>query len=432
MKFIIIGENCLANLSSFDTSIFSTFSLITSIYARQLAAVTPSNHTTLVKEQPQDIDYTENCDAVHIHFKTATANTAYNLADNYRNHNKTVILSGTHPSALPQEAQTHADSIIIGNAEQLWPTIVHDLEHHQLKPQYNQTQTHPHIPPESGHITFPKGFKIFGIIEATRGCPYQCDFCQDSHVANGSNFRTQPIDTVIKEIQSLPQKMIFFCDVSMTIDPTYTKQLFKKMIPLSKKFICEGNADILATDEELLQLAHQAGCIEWTVGFETITQEILNSIHKKTNRITEFNQVVKNIHKYDMTVLGNFMFGFDQDTTDVFKKTEEKIYDLNLDSARFAILTPYPGTPLYTKLENENRILTHDWSKYNRKNVVFQPQNITQEDLLQGFTQISRNFNSIPNILHRDLQSLTYGIYPCIITIGRNIENYLNRPITKR
>jgi radical SAM superfamily enzyme YgiQ (UPF0313 family) len=225
--------------------------------------------------------------------------------------------------------------------------------------------------------------------------------------------------------------MIFFCDVSMTIDPNYTKQLFKKMIPLNKKFICEGNADILATDEELLQLAHQAGCIEWTVGFETITQEILNSIHKKTNRITEFNQVVKNIHKYDMTVLGNFMFGFDQDTTNVFKKTEEKIYDLNLDSARFAILTPYPGTPLYNKLENENRILTHDWSKYNRKHVVFQPQNITKEDLLQGFTQISRNFNSIPNIIRRDLQSLTHGIYPCIITIGRNIENYLNRPTIK-
>jgi radical SAM superfamily enzyme YgiQ (UPF0313 family) len=428
MKFIIIGENCLINLKSFDTSIFSTFSLITSIYARQLAAVTPPQHTTIVKEHYNQIDYNEHCDAVHIHFKTATAINAYQIADSYRQHNTIVILSGAHPSALPDEAKNHADSIIIGNAEQLWPNITKDLENHTLKQVYRQKNTNTTIPPQTTQITCPKGEKLFGIIEATRGCPYQCDFCQDSHMANGSIFKTQPIDTIISQLQSLPQKMIFFCDVSLTIDPTYTKQLFTAMKPLNKKFICEGNADVLATDEELLHLAHEAGCIEWTVGFETITQEILNSIHKKTNRIKEFNQVVKNIHKYDMSILGNFMFGFDQDTKKVFKSTEEKINELDLDSARFAILTPYPGTPLYKKLEKDNRILTHDWSQYTRKKVVFQPLNITKEDLQQGFNQISHNFNTIPNILKRDIQSLLHGIYPFAITVGRNIESYLNRP----
>jgi radical SAM superfamily enzyme YgiQ (UPF0313 family) len=431
MKFIIIGENCLTNLSTFDTSIFSTFQLITSIYARQLAAVTPSHNTIIVKEHLKDICYTESCDAVLIHFKTATANNAYTIADNYRKNHKTVILSGTHTSALPSEAQQHSDSIIIGNAEQLWPQITRDLEHNTLKPKYKQTQINNTVPKESSRIIFPPGIKIFGIIEATRGCPYKCDFCQDSHVCNGSTFRVQPIETVIAELEMLPQKMIFFCDVSMTIDPRYTKQLFTAMKPLNKKFVCEGNADVLAIDEELLHLAHEAGCIEWTIGFETITQEILNSLHKKTNCIKEFNQVVTNIHKHDMAVLGNFMFGFDQDTNKVFSSTIEKINELNLDSARFAILTPYPGTPLYHKLELENRILTYDWSLYNRKNVVFEPKNITREDLFQGFTDISRQFNSIPNMLRRDLQSLTHGIYPSIITIGRNIENYINRPTTK-
>ena len=200
------------------------------------------------------------------------------------------------------------------------------------------------------------------------------------------------------------------------------------MKPLNKKFICEGNADVLATDKELLHLAHEAGCIEWTVGFETITQEILNRINKKTNLINEFSQVVKNIHDHDMAVLGNFIFGFDQDNHKVFETTEEKIYELGLDSARFALLTPYPGTPLFNKLVAENRILTYDWSQYNRKNVVFKPQNISKEDLLDGFNRLSNRFNALPKIITRDIRSMSLGIYPFIVTIGRNIESYLNRP----
>ena len=155
MKFIIIGENCLANLKSFDRSLFSTFSLITSIYARQLAAVTPPQHTVVVKERTQDIDYTELCDAVHIHFKTATANNAYAIADNFRKQRTLVILSGAHPSAVPQEAQQHADSIIIGNAEQLWPHITLDLENHKLQQIYTQKKSSQHIPSEATQIIFP-------------------------------------------------------------------------------------------------------------------------------------------------------------------------------------------------------------------------------------------------------------------------------------
>jgi radical SAM superfamily enzyme YgiQ (UPF0313 family) len=164
------------------------------------------------------------------------------------------------------------------------------------------------------------------------------------------------------------------------------------------------------------------------VGFETITQEILNRINKKTNLINEFSQVVKNIHDHDMAVLGNFIFGFDQDNHKVFEKTEEKIYELGLDSARFALLTPYPGTPLFNKLVAENRILTYDWSQYNRKNVVFKPQNISKEDLLDGFNRLSNRFNALPKIITRDIRSMSLGIYPLIVTIGRNIESYLNRP----
>ena len=138
--------------------------------------------------------------------------------------------------------------------------------------------------------------------------------------------------------------------------------------------------------------------------------------------------MVQNIHKYKMAVLGNFIFGFDQDTPEIFNLAYEQIMKLRLDSARFAVLTPYPGTPLFQRLDAEGRILTRDWSKYTRKNVVFEPKNMTKDDLERGFYWISHAFNAPPNLISRDVRSLRLGVFPFIATLGRNLESYLNRP----
>ena len=306
--------------------------------------------------------------------------------------------------------------------------VLKDLEKNKLKSFYKVEDHIDKIPLSSGDNTKSSDMKIVGVIEATRGCPYKCDFCQESNILHGSNFRKRPIEDVIKEIKSFPQKFLFFCDVSMTIDASYTKALFKGMKGLNKKFVCEGNVDVLANDEELLKLSHEAGCIEWTVGFESFAQQTLNEAHKKTNKIEDYFKVVEKVHKYKMALLGNFIFGFDQDLLDIFEFTKENIAKLGLDSARFAVLTPYPGTPLFKRLEKEGRILTQDWSKYNRKNVVFEPKNMSKNDLENGFKKISSDFNSIPNIIRRALSSLKLGVYPSLATFGRNLESYMNRP----
>ena len=427
MKLLIIGENSLIKLSSFNKSIFSNFSFISSIYARQLAAVTPKKYDTTVLDSYEDIDFNEECDVVHIHFKTSTALKTYEIADEYRKRGRNVILSGNHPSALPEEAKQHADSIIIGSAEYLWPFVLKDLEGGKLKPFYKSKGDIIQKSFQSTPIGLPPK-NIIGIIEATRGCPYQCDFCQESNIMHGSIFRTRSLDDVIREIKSLPQKLFFFCDVSMTIDVNYTKSLFKLMKGLKKKFVCEGNADALAKDEEIIKLSAEAGCIEWTVGFESFFQQTLESIHKKTNVIDDYARVVNNVHKYKMAILGNFMFGFDTDTPEVFELTKKHIIKLGLDSARFAILTPYPGTPLFKKFDKEERILTYDWSKYNRKNVVFKPKNISKEELENGFKKISADFNSLPNMISRDIKTIRLGFYPFLANVGRNLESYMNRP----
>jgi radical SAM superfamily enzyme YgiQ (UPF0313 family) len=428
MRILILGESCLMKLPLIDKTIFSTFSLVSSVYARQLATVTPKKHNTKLVESFEEIDFNNDCEVVHIHFKTAIANRAYEIADMFRNKGKTIILSGSHPSALPKEAKYHADSVIIGSAENLWPIVLQDIEMGKLKPFYRKTSGNNHQLPLSTHIVSPSGVKLITAIEATRGCPYKCDFCQESNVEFGSVFRTRNIKDIIKEIKLLPQKFLLFCDVSMTIDVAFTKALFKQMKGLKKKFLCEGNADALAQNDELLKLSRDAGCIEWTVGFESFAQQTLDGIHKKTNTVEDFSNVVKKIHKYDMAALGNFIFGFEQDRPDVFEFTQHCINDLGLDSARFAILTPYPGTPLFKKFKSEGRIFTYDWSKYNRKTVVFEPKNMSKDELQQGFHSVIKNFNSLHNIVIRNVRAINYGFYSFLATTARNLEMYMVQP----
>ena len=428
MKILILGENSLVKLSYFYKTVYSNFSFISSIHARQLAAITPNKFKVKVIASYDEINFDEEVGAVFIHFRTGTAVQAYSVADKFRKKKKTVIFSGTHPSALADEAGQHADSILIGNVENLWLEVLDDLENKSLKSVYKSDNKSTNESFGKSKVEDFSQVPMVGVIEATRGCPYKCDFCQDSNVLHGSVFRTRPIDDVITEIKSFPQKFLFFCDVSMTIDPDYTKELFKEMKCLKKKFICEGNADVLAKDEELLKISYEAGCTEWTVGFESFTQHTLESINKKTNLTSDYEEVVKKVHKYKMAILGNFMFGFEHDTSEVFHMTLDKVADLGLDSARFSIVTPYPGTPLFNKLDKEGRILTRDWSKYNRKTVVFQPKNMAVDELQKGYFKITSNFNSLPNMIYRDMRCLKRGFYPFLNCVSRNLENYMNRP----
>jgi len=428
MRLLILGENSLIRLNYFSRIISHSFSIISSIYARQLAAVTPDKHTVKVPISNDDIDFDFKWDAVDIHFRTGTAARAYRVADEFKKRGTTVILSGSHPSALPDEAKTHADSVLIGNAEELWLQILDDLESDNLKPFYKSKGKVEQISFGKSNIDILSKAPIVGVLEATRGCPYKCDFCQDSNVLHGSIFRIRPLEDVIDEIKSFPQKFLFFCDVSLTIDPSYTKALFKAMKGLKKRFVCEGNADVLARDEELVRLSAEAGCTEWTVGFESFAQQAIDDIHKKTNTIEDYFKVVEKVHKYKMAILGNFMFGFDNDTPEVFDITKKHIVKLGLDSARFAILTPYPGTPFFNRLDKEGRILTKDWKYYNRKTVVYEPKNISSKQLQGGFLKITSEFNSLPNMIYRDFRALSLGFFPLINCISRNLESYLTKP----
>ena len=217
-----------------------------------------------------------------------------------------------------------------------------------------------------------------------------------------------------------------FYDTSLTINPSYSKTLFKKMIGLNKKFFCNGNSDVLARDKELVSLSKEAGCLAWLVGFESVSQETIDEVGKKTNKVDEYFQTVKNIHDNKMAVIGDFMFGFDTDTPDVFDETLKVIKELKIDIADFCMLTPFPGTPIFNKLEKEGRILTKNWPQYSLKNVVFEPKNMTPDELIQGLRKMYYEFYSTPYTAKRIVRSLKLEIYPFFLVLARNAIANMN------
>ncbi|KYK33181.1 MAG: hypothetical protein AYK22_01345 [Thermoplasmatales archaeon SG8-52-3] len=417
MKILLIYPNPVKTLPSFIVKFFSIFSNPIIPAFKALTNMTPEkNSIEIIDERLENIDYEKNYDLIGISVMTNQALKAYEISENFRKRGKKVVLGGWHPSALPEEAKQHADSIVIGEAEELWPQLLKDIEEDKLKQIYRQEKpVDLSLLPNYGNGRIKqKGINSAVAIEATRGCPHGCNFCAISHSPGRRVFRVRPIDQVINEIQKIPQKYILFSDASLTINTNYTKELFKNMKDLGKKFYCYGNANILFKDEELLRFAQEAGCISWTIGFDSISQKSLDSIGKKTNVSEQYLSVINKIHNFGMNVEGSFMFGFDADKTDIFDSTLDFICKSDIDKAEFHILTPFPGTPLFDEYERQNRIVIKDWSKYDGKNVVYKPKNLTADDLMNGIQKMYNGFYNPSNILRIIGRNVNKGLFPLI------------------
>ena len=389
------------------------FGLFRSLSLEQIAALTPPEHdVTILNTKIQTIDYARTYDLVGLSLMTPTANRGYAIADTFRARGVPVVLGGWHPSALPQEAKTHADAVVIGEAELVWGLLLKDLQQGTLKPYYQADRL-----ATGDEIPAPRriGLRSYvpASIQATRGCPTHCWFCCQ-HVIEGLQFRPRRINAVIDEITTIPDKMLHFVDSSLTINPIYSKDLFRAMKPLGKKFQCYGNINMLAKDDDLLRFAADAGCIRWFVGIESIFQETIDSMKKGTNKVKE----------HGMMITGLFMFGFDTETPDVFDKTYQTICQWDLDCAQFNILTPYPGTNVYEEYERQGRILNKDWSKYDVEHVVFLPKHMSKMDVLQGIRRTASRYLSIPNTMRRCINTPQY---PANIWCNNMIFNFQAR-----
>ena len=388
----------------------------------QLAAVTPEKYKIkMMDERYKKIDFDEDCDIVLISCFTRYALRAYEIADEFKRRGKPVVLAGHHASVLIEEAKQHADSVIIGEPETTWHRFLYDFEKDKLKPFYKK-ELHLDKKLVPRHKTDIEGFFPHSPrIETSRGCLYSCEFCQVPHENVEGKLHLREVEDVMAEIKSLKSNFFFFADNSLTIDVEHTKSIFREMRHLNKKFTCYGHSTILNSDEELLDLSSEAGCMGWFIGFESILQRALDQLDKKPNKVNEYKSVISRIHDRNMVVTGHFIFGFDTDTRDVFDLTMDAIlHELEIDVVAFMILTPIPGSPLFDRLEKEGRILTKDWSRYTGRHVVFKPKNMTEEELCRGMWQVGRQCNSFSNGVKRTLRSFRLGPYPTLFTMQGN------------
>ncbi len=427
MKILLLQAFGNPDATPYEKFIEKVWLLWPSCTLEQLAELTPRKHSVtainnLNDDRLRKIDFSDY-ELAGISYFTATAYKAYEMADRLREHGVKVVLGGYHASAMPEEAKQHADAVVIGEAEDSWPRLLEDAEKGRLMPFYSQSNpvTAEDIPCATG---INRSLSPIGGIEATRGCINRCEFCSISHSPMGSRLRLKPVERVIKAIEKLPHNYFIFMDSSLSLNPSYSKKLFREMKELDKKFACFFNANVV-DDEEIIKLSSDAGCIACAIGFESISQSNIDSLHKKTNDVNKYGDLVKKLHEYGIAVMSSLAFGFDGDMPDVFGTTLEKLNEWNVDSTGANILTPLPGTPLFSRLSREHRILTIDWSKYDLYHAVFQPRNMTPDELYEGTRQFVKRFYRASGIAGRLISVLRLGWYPFLSMLEHNVTSRL-------
>lgn len=432
MKILLVQPYAGTVPPDFLTKLSARLPVYPNLTLQQLAGICSTNDDIIAVDENrgETIQFDQSYDVVCISCRTATAFRTYEIADEFKKRKIPIIIGGYHATALPDEAKHHADSVILGEAEISLPTALNDLQKRELKPFYSSDPVDPKlIPPARRDII--DYFLPIAAIEATRGCPIRCDFCFVEKV-KGSHYRKRPIENVIEEIKSIRQKRLLFYDSSLTIDASYTKSLFKNMADLDKHFSCYGNINVLGKDDELLKVASDAGCMGWCIGFESISQNIINSIGKTTNKVEEYISTVKKIKDYNMNVTGSFIFGFDDHISQSFIDTLDMIKKLGITLACVNILTPFPGSQLFEKIKQEGRIITYDWSRYSMTEPIFKPMNMTGHELHEETIRVLDEYYTIIPTIKRILESVKYGFYPCMDSLLGNVLYLARKYNTER
>jgi radical SAM superfamily enzyme YgiQ (UPF0313 family) len=368
-----------------------------------IAALTPEEHSVVIEdENVQRLHLHDSPDLVGITVNVDTSNRAYDIAAHYRRRGVPVILGGIHPSSCPEEAVKHADAVCIGEAETQWPRICTDAARGTLKRIY-----HSGTAPDMAYTPIPRWDLIHesrylytNIICATRGCPFTCEFCYNSCEYVHNKYRTRPIGSVIEEIRKLKTRHIMFIDDNLIGNIAWARDFFKAIKPLNLVWNGAVSTNI-GRHPDLLDAMRDSGCKSLFIGFESINRESICDAEKHQNHTDSYEHLIRQVHNRGIMINASMVFGFDHDYPDVFPNTLHWLVRNRIETVTSHILTPYPGTRLFKRLERENRIIDYNWRNYNTANVVFRPKHMTPEELYHGYLWIYRNFYSFRNIYKR-------------------------------
>ncbi|HEY9660376.1 MAG TPA: radical SAM protein [Allocoleopsis sp.] len=359
-----------------------------------------ADQITIQDEHVESLDLDDEPDLVVIQVYITSAYRAYQIADHYRRRGAYVVLGGLHVTALPDEAAIHADTIFLGPGEDTWPQFLVDFRAGQpLKVYQSRLRSLVGVPPIRRDLIKRHLYLIPNSIVVSRGCPHTCDFCyKEAFYQGGKSFYTQPVDAALAEIDRLPGKHLYFLDDHLFGNSTFASTLFDGMKGMGRVWQAAATVQSIL-QPGLLEKAVASGLRSMFVGFETLNSTNLQEQHKYHNLNRDYREAIRRLHDLGVMINGSFVFGMDEDDETVFDRTVDWAVQQGIETATFHILTPYPGTALYDRMTQQNRIVEQNWHLYDTRHVVYQPARLSAAGLEAGYWHAYREFYRWSNII---------------------------------
>lgn len=382
------------------------YSLFPPLGLATLAAyLSPDDEIDLQDQHVEQLNLDDEPDLVVIQVYITNAYRSYKIAEHYKKKGAYIVMGGLHVTSLPDEAAQYADTIFLGPGEETFPEFLKDFKNKRPKKIYSShIRTLEKVPPIRRDLIKRNRYLVPNSIVVSRGCPHHCDFCyKDAFFEGGKSFYTQAVDDALAEIDRLPGRHLYFLDDHMLGNAKFASALFEEMKGMNRVFQGAGTIDSILRGD-LIEKAAEAGLRSLFVGFETLSPANLRQSNKKQNLDKDYTKAINRLHSLGIMINGSFVFGLDDDDKDVFKRTVDWGVKNGITTSTYHILTPYPGTRLYKNMEEQGRILTHNWDLYDTRHVVYKTTNLNEEQLKEGYDWAYKEFYSWANIVKGSLE----------------------------
>lgn len=393
-----------------------------------LASVTPDSvDLKLVNECVSDPPFDRHWDLVGLTGMGSGLKRAWQLGDEFRRRGSKVVIGGIAASLAPLESTAaHADAVVTGEAEGTWPHVIDDFLSGELKSHYpmRQRPAIETLPLPRYDLMTPSEKGLWMPVQATRGCPFPCEFCSIQSYFDRS-YRKRPVDQIIRDVRAARAagtRYISFIDDNIGVDWSFFEELMHALIP--ERIYWASQCSIhLADRPDMMALAYRSGCRILSFGVESVSRTSVESVGKTFNHPSRYPELLARIHDHGIAVSTEMILGLDGDTEETFELTYRLLQDCRIPLPRVYILTPVPGTQMHRQFEEEGRIFNHDIGDYNGGKCVFTPRGMTAAQLDENYWKLYERIYSLRSIARR-MRGVPKGMEPRLraFILGTNLH----------